>query len=92
VLEEAKANRRQFLIKSGGALGALTGIGALADAAGAGTSRLLRSEANICVYADYGGTTEAARQQAYTNSFTAKTGIKVDYAAADDAKFVLMAE
>ena len=92
MLDEEKSNRRQFLIKSGGALGALTGAAALADAAAAGTSRVLRSEANICVYADYGGTTEAARQQVYTNSFTAKTGIKVDYAPADDAKFVLMAE
>lgn len=92
VLDQRKTDRRQFLIKSGGALGALTGAAALADAAAAGTSRLLRAESSIAVYADYGGTTEAARKQAYTDSFTQKTAIKVDYAPADDAKFVLMAE
>ncbi len=92
MLDDGKASRRQFLIKGGAALGALTGAAAVVDAAAAGTDRLFRTQANICVYADYGGTTEAARQQVYTNSFTAKTGIKVDYAPADDAKFVLMAE
>jgi putative spermidine/putrescine transport system substrate-binding protein len=44
------------------------------------------------VYADYGGTTRAARQKAYSDSFTKRTGINVIYADADNPKFVLMAE
>lgn len=49
-------------------------------------------ESDTVVFADYGGTTRAARLQAFFTGFTTETGVQVVSADADPAKLFLFAE
>jgi putative spermidine/putrescine transport system substrate-binding protein len=92
---------RRTLLRRAAVAGMALSSGSLLAACGGGddTSSGGRTVAGIpgeitsdtVVYADYGGTTRAAMQSVFYDSFHDATGVKVVNADADDAQFLLMA-
>lgn len=92
--------RRSLLQRGSVAFGALAAPGLLTacgDDDGS-SSKAGRSDgkydidSDVVVYADYGGTTRTARQEAYFKPFTELTSVRVVPADADPAKMILFAE
>lgn len=74
--------------------GLLAACGGSEDGASAGAAAPEGFElsSNTVVFADYGGETTEARREAYFDSFEQETGVRVESASADPARFKLMAE
>jgi putative spermidine/putrescine transport system substrate-binding protein len=93
-------SRRQFLGHTARGAGVLLAGPLLAACAaerrqptgGGGGSLYDNISSDSVVYADYGGETRAAREQAFFNSFTEETNVRVVTAEADPSRFQLMAE
>ncbi|MFE2431933.1 extracellular solute-binding protein [Streptomyces sp. NPDC059373] len=92
-------SRRLLLRNAGITAGALLAPGLLSAcaseatgsaSAAASSGPLSRIKSKSLVFADFGGTTRAARQTAYFDSFTKETGVKVVTTIPADAKMYAM--